>query len=134
MSDSNTVALKLTFLDSTASTEELQQIIRTIAAQLENQADTVSFAVPSNQSDGTVILKGEQSSSTLDIKINLDKLKSFGKWLYERLIGTSVEAEFEHEGTKFRYKGRNQEDSAAAIQDFQRFITAIEAAKQRNGK
>jgi hypothetical protein len=134
MLDSNTVTVELIVQDSSASSEELQQTIRAIAAQLEPRADSISLVdVSSAELNGAVIPKGTQSSSILDIKINLDTLKSFSGWFYDRLVGTQTEASFECEGFKFVFKGRNEQDRAAAIRDFERFIAAVREKKTNNG-
>lgn len=133
MLDSNTVTVELIVQDFSASSEELQQIIRAIAAQLEPQADSVSLVdVSSVELNGVVISKGTQSSNILDIQINLDTLKSFGGWFYDRLVGTPTEASFECEGFKFVFKGRNEQDRAAAVRDFERFVAAVREKKNNN--
>jgi hypothetical protein len=132
MLDSNTVTVELIIQNSSASLEELQHITRAIASQLEPQADSVSLVeVSSAELNGVEILKGTQSSSILDIQINLDTLKSFGGWFYDRLVGTPTEASFECEGSKFVFKGRNEQDRAAAIRDFERFIAAVRDKKEQ---
>jgi hypothetical protein len=132
MIDSNTVTVELIIQDSSASSEELQQIIRAIASQLEPQADSVSLVdVSPAELNRVVIPKGTQSSNILDIQINLDTLKSFGGWLYDRLVGMPTEVSFECEGIIFVFKGRNEQDRAAAIRDFERFLVAVRDKKEQ---
>lgn len=127
------IEFQLSVQDEQATSEELQVILRTLAAELESQSAVVEVASPENAlPDGTVPM-GE-SGGILDVKINLDSLKAFSKWLYERLVGTTTKVEFEYGEAKFKFEGRNDRDRVAAMQDFEAFITKLEAAKQaKNG-
>lgn len=118
--------------DPTVDGEELQQIVRVVAAELEEQGAIVALA--GTEGEPTIgVPKGEPGSGNLlDVKINLDTLKSVGKWFYDRLIGAGTEAEFEYEGVKFKFKGRNEQDREAAMQDFERFVATIAAAKRKD--
>jgi formylglycine-generating enzyme required for sulfatase activity len=86
------------------------------------------------------IPKGEASSSILDVKINLDTLREFGHWLYDRLLGSSTEATFEYEGATFTFNARTFNDCtfndctfnartvpdpAATMAEFENFIADI---------
>lgn len=135
------IEFQLSVQDEQATDEELQSILRTLAAELENQSATVDVVPCSSILDVTidlppgggrseVVQKGEPSSSILDVKINLDTLKTFGKWLYERLVGTTTKVEFEYGEAKFKFEGRNNQDRAAAMQDFNAFVAKVEAMKQ----
>jgi len=126
----DSIEFQLSVQDSQANAEELQAILRTLAAELESQSAVVeSVASPdSSTPDGTVAM-GEPSSSILDVKINMDSLKAFGKWLYERLLGTNTKVKFEYGEAKFEFEGRNDRDRAAAQQDFEAFVAKLEAAK-----
>jgi len=46
-------------------------------------------------------------------------------------VGTPTEASFECEGIKFVFKGRNEQDRAAAIRDFERFLVAVRDKKEQ---
>jgi hypothetical protein len=120
---------QLAIQDPEASPDELQQILQAIAAELETQTAEVSQSPLVQDPDSDTIAKGEASSSILDVKINLDTLKTFGHWLYERLLGGTTEATFEYEGAKFTFKGRNVQDQAATMQEFETFIAAVAKAK-----
>jgi hypothetical protein len=86
------------------------------------------------QSFGTdAVPKGDGGGNILDVRINLDTLKQFGAWLYDRIVGTTTETSFDVEGAKFTWKGRDLTDRAAAVADFEKFVTAVAAAKQKNG-
>jgi hypothetical protein len=121
--------LQFALHDSQGSSDELQQMLQTIAAELEAQSAQVSQAPPALSAPGDEIAKGEASSSILDVKINLDTLKQFGQWLYERILGTTTEATFEYEGAKFTFKGRNVQDQAATMQEFEKFVATVDKAK-----
>lgn len=129
MTPTGPIDLHLSLQDATASGEELQQILRTLAAELENQTAVVTPGGQPPPPEPGTIAKGEASSGILDIKINLDALKGFAQWLYERLVGTSTKATFEYQGAKFVFEGRNEADRAAAMQDFERFMATIAAAQ-----
>ena len=125
------IELLLSVQDEQASDEELQAILRTLAAELEGQsAEVVPIAPTESASQPGMLDKGESSSGILDVKINLDALKSFGKWLYDRLVGTTTKVKFAYGDAKFEFEGRNDRDRAAAQQDFEDFIARLEAAKQ----
>jgi hypothetical protein len=134
----NPIEFQLSVQDGQATDEKLQLILRTLAMELENQsAEVVPFVsskLPPTPSNPDMVEKGEPSSSILDVKINLDTLQTFGKWLYDRLVGTNTKVKFEYGAVKFEFEGRNDRDRAAAMQDFENFVARLEAAKQaKNG-
>lgn len=126
----NPIELKVAVQDEQATDEELQAILTTLAMELENQEATVTLAESSRETSGTgELTKGEESSSLLDIKINLDTLKDIAKWLYERLVGTTTKVKFKYGKHEFEFSGRNQ-DLQAAQKGFEDFISRIEAEKR----
>jgi hypothetical protein len=125
------IEFQLSVQDGQVTKEELQLILQTLAAELENQAAEVEMAVPTDApSEPEMVEKGEPSSGILDVKINLDALKTFGQWLYGRLVGTTTKVKFKYDEVEFEWEGRNDGDRATAWQDFEDFIAKIEAAKQ----
>jgi len=120
---------QLSVQDAEATTEELQLILQTLAAELENQSAEVEPIVSSEEVTPEMLTKGESSSSILDVKIDLNAIKIFGQWLFDRLVGTPTEVKFEYEGVKFEFKGRNDSDRAAAMADFQDFIAKLATTK-----
>ncbi|MGR3274244.1 hypothetical protein ACSYAD_03930 [Acaryochloris marina NIES-2412] len=130
----DSIELKVAVEDQQASDEEFQAILTTLAMELENQEATVTTAEPSREASSTgEVMKGDESSSLLDVKINLDTLKDIGKWLYERLVGTTTKVKFKCGDLEFEFSGRNQ-DLQSAQKDFEDFVSRIEAAKQaQNG-
>jgi len=123
------IQFQLSVQDTEASPEELQLILQTLAAELENQSAQVNSIVSSEGITREMLTKGETSGSILDVKIDLNALTSFGQWLFDRLVGTPTEVKFEYEGVKFEFKGRNDRDRAAAMADFQAFVTQLAATK-----
>lgn len=127
----DSIVLNVAVEDQQASDEELQAILATLAMELENQEATVTAAKPSRDASGTdEVTKGDESSSLLDIKINLDTLKDFGKWLYERLVGTTTKVKFKYGDLEFEFEGRNDQDRQSAQKDFEDFVSKLEAAKR----
>ncbi|MBW4658886.1 MAG: hypothetical protein KME15_09435 [Drouetiella hepatica Uher 2000/2452] len=124
------IEFQLSVQDEQATDEDLQLILRTLAAELESQSAEVMPVAPSAATEPEMVEKGEPSSSILDVKINLDTLKTFGTWLYGRLVGTTTKVKFKHEGTEFEFEGRNDSDRASAQQDFEDFVAKLEAVKQ----
>ncbi|BDM79037.1 hypothetical protein [Acaryochloris marina] len=131
----DSIELKVAVEDQQASDEELQAILTTLAMELENQEATVRTAEPPREvSSAGELAKGDESSSLLDIKINLDTLKGIGKWLYERLVGTTTKVKFKYGDLEFEFEGRNDQDRQSAQKDFEDFVSRIEAAKRaQNG-
>lgn len=126
-----TIDVLLRVEDVEATPEELQQILRVVAAELEHRGAIVEFAeteVSQSEQNTTGVPKGKGSGNLLDVKINLDTLKSIGKWFYDRFIGTSTKVEFEYEGVKFKFEGQAELDPNLA---FERFMAAVEAAKRK---
>jgi len=123
------IQFQLSVQDTEASPEELQLILQTLAAELENQSAQVNSIVSSEGITPEMLTKGGTSGSLLDVKIDLNALTSFGQWLFDRLVGTPTEVKFEYEGVKFEFKGRNDRDRAAAMADFQAFVTQLAATK-----
>jgi len=124
------IEFQLSVQDGQAGKEELQLILQTLAAELENQAAEVAAVPTDAPSEAEMVKKGEPSSGILDVKINLDALKTFGQWLYGRLVGTTTKVKFKYDEVEFVWEGRNDRDRAAAWQGFEDFIAKIEAAKQ----
>jgi len=123
---------QLSVQDLEATPEDLQVILQTLAAELENQSAAVEPIVSSEEVTPEMLTKGDSSGSLLDVKIDLDALKSFGQWLYDRLVGTPTKVKFEYEGIKFEFEGRNDSDRAAAMADFKDFIDKLAATKATN--
>jgi hypothetical protein len=127
----NSIEFQLAVQDEQATDDELQLVLRTLAAELEYQlAEVVPVAPMDVSRNSELVKKGEGSSSILDVKIDLNTLQTFGKWLYERLMGTTTKVKFEYGDVKFEFEGRTDRDRAAAMQDFENFVTKLEAAKQ----
>lgn len=127
----NSIEFQLSVQDEQLNAQELQLVLGAVALELDQQsAEVVPAAPPKSPSDPDMVKKGEPSSSILDVKINLDTLQTFGKWLYERLVGTTTKVKFEYNEVKFEFEGRNDVDRASAMQDFENFVARLEAAKQ----
>jgi len=124
------IEFQLSVQDAQAGKEELQLILQTLARELENQAAEVAAVPTDAPSEAEMVKKGEPSSGILDVKINLDALKTFGQWLYGRLVGTTTKVKFKYDEVEFEWEGRNDRDRAAAWQGFEDFIAKLEAAKQ----
>lgn len=127
---SDPIELQLSVQDDQATEEKLRLILGTLAAELESQSAEVMLAAPSDGETETAMVAKGESSSILDVKINLDTLKTFGQWLYNRLVGTGTKVKFEYGDVKFEFEGRNDRDRASAMQDFEDFVVRLEAAKQ----
>jgi hypothetical protein len=118
--------------DEAASDDEVQAILASLAVELDGLAADVS-AVAVAAATG-MIAKGEEKGNLLDVKINLDTLKSFGKWVYDRVVGTTTKVEFHYGGESFKFDGRKPEELTAAMEGFGKFVATIEAAKKaKNG-
>ncbi|WP_299488829.1 hypothetical protein [Acaryochloris sp. IP29b_bin.137] len=127
----DSIELKVAVEDSQATDEKLQAILTTLAVELENQEATVTTTEFSSKSaDPNYRFMGDESSSLLDIKINLDTLKDVGKWLYERLVGTTTKVKFKYGDLEFEFEGRNDQDRQSAQKDFEDFVSRIEAEKR----
>lgn len=127
----NPLEFQLSVQDGQATDAELQLIMQTLAAELESQSAEVTPAAATDAPPSPeMVQKGESSSSILDVKINLDTLKTFGKWLYDRLVGTNTKVKFEYGEVKFEFEGRRDRDRASAQQDFENFVAKLEAIKQ----
>lgn len=127
---SDSVEIKVIVQDPCASSsEEMQRIVRAIVAPLENRADLVRFSdYPTSKPTGNLKPKGNNQGSILDVKINLETLRSFSGWLSQRLIGTPTEVTFKHVDergeTVFTFKG-NKKAQETTMRDFERFIEAV---------
>ncbi|NEP15838.1 MAG: hypothetical protein F6J97_02920 [Leptolyngbya sp. SIO4C1] len=123
------VKFHLSIQDEQASDVELQKALYAVAAELEKQSAQVA-SVPSPTLSSDFVAMGGDIVSLLNVEINPDTLKAFGRWLYERLLGTSTKVKFEYEGIVFEFEGRSNRDRQSAMQDFEQFIAKIEAAKR----
>jgi len=123
-------------ISSVLSSEELQQITRAIASQLKPKVDSISLIdTQLNGLNSSTTSKGTPSSSILDIQINLDTLKSFGSWFYDRLVGTPTKVVFKYKDFTCILEGLNEKGRAAAISDFERFIALAKEHKgEKNGQ
>jgi hypothetical protein len=120
------IEFQLSVQDAQATDEELQRILRALAVELENQAAEVVALSDSDLSpEPRMAQKGDAPAGLLDVKLNLEAVQVFGKWLYGRLVGTTTTVEFDHKGTKFKFEGQNK-DLAVAIQNFENFVTKLE--------
>ena len=72
------IQFQLSVQDTEASPEELQLILQTLAAELENQSAQVNSIVSSEGITPEMLTKGGTSGSLLDVKIDLNALTSFG--------------------------------------------------------
>jgi hypothetical protein len=134
MTGSNSIEFLLSVQDETADAEELRAILTALVTELDERSAQVSEVSVAEATAKGLVAKGEEKGGLLDVKINLDTLKSFGKWLYERLVGTSTKAKFEYEGQKFEFDGRNPQDLAVAMENWEKYVATIEAAKKaKNG-
>jgi hypothetical protein len=126
----NSIDFLLSVQDDRADADELRSILVNLATQLDRFSADVT-EVPASEAVATgMIPKGDDKGNLLDVKINLDPLKQFAKWLYDRLVGGTTKATFEYDGQKFEFNGRNEQDRAAAMRDFEKFVIAIERAKK----
>ncbi|WP_448571639.1 hypothetical protein [Trichothermofontia sp.] len=129
----NAIALRMSVQDPEATAEELQMIVGILAAELDRQAaEVVAVAEPGGLMPESPewVEKGERGSSLLDITIDIGVLKEVAGWLYDRLLGTGTEVKFTYGELAFEFKGRNDRDRAAAMQDFTKFVSQLEAAKR----
>lgn len=117
--------IQLSVQDAEANPEELQLMVQALATELENHS-AILEPIASSEFTPEMLTKGEEQGSILDVKIDLDALKSFGQWLYDRLLGTPTEVKFEYQDIKFEFKGRNDKDRAAAMADFEAFVTKLQ--------
>ena len=133
----DSIELKVAVTDDQATDEEFQAILTTLAMELENQEATVTPAKSSRATSETgELTKGEESSSLLDVKINLDTLRDIAKWLHERLVGTTTKVKFKYGESgdlEFEFSGRNQ-DLQSAQKGCEDLISRIETEKRaQNG-
>jgi hypothetical protein len=127
---SSPIEFQLSVQDDQATYEELQAILGALAVELENQAaEVVSLSGSEPSAEPRMAHKGDAPASLLDVKLNLEAVQVFGKWLYGRLVGTTTTVEFDHKGTKFKFEGQNK-DLAAAIQNFESFVTKLDTTNQ----
>jgi ribosomal protein L27 len=137
MADSSDVEIILTLQDPEADQEALEALVQGFYDQLAELAEQVDrVPVADLPADSEYLPKGDKSEAgILDIKINLSQLQAMGKWLYERLVGTGVEAtvKYKPDGeVEFSYKGKNQKDLSAYTQEVQQFVKDVEAAKRQS--
>jgi hypothetical protein len=126
----NSIDFLLSVQDDRADADELRSILVNLATQLDRLSANVTEVAATEAMSTGMIPKGDEKGNLLDVKINLDTLKQFGKWLYDRVVGTTTKAKFEYDGQKFEFDGRNEQDRAAALRDFEKFVIAIERAKK----
>jgi hypothetical protein len=135
MLDSDTVTIELIVQDSSVSSEKLQQIIQIIAAELKARSDSVSLVeIRYIESNKPGVPKGDQFGGILDVKINLETLRTFSKWLAKRLIGSSTEVIYRlKEGEKEVEVKINGDEQAQEIgmQNFERFVAAARDSEER---
>lgn len=128
--DNDTIAFYLTVHDDQATDKELQAMLVALMGELENLSAVVEPVPETEAVEQGMIAKGEKGSNIFNIEINLETLKTFAKWLYERLMGTSTKVKFEYGEAKFEFEGRNDLDRASAQKDFEDFVLKLEAAKK----
>jgi DUF1016 N-terminal domain len=51
-------------------------------------------------------------------------LKTFSKWLYDRMAGTPTKVKFKYGEAEFEFEGRKERDRASAMQDFEEQIVS----------
>jgi hypothetical protein len=139
MADSSDIEIILTLQDPDATQEQLEAMIQGFYGQLSELVEQVDrIPVADLPADSEYLPKGEKSEAgILDIKLNLSQLQAMGKWLYERLVGTGVEAKvtYKPDGEiSLEYKGKSQKDLSAYMLEVQQFKQAMEAAKRSEGK
>ncbi len=99
MDGAQTVNFQLSMVDSEVSAEELGAVVRVVAAELESRGADVAAVASSRGGEPGRVAKGTGSGgSILNVEINLENIVAFGKWLRERLVGTSTKAKFEYKG------------------------------------
>jgi hypothetical protein len=130
----NSIDFLLSVQDDQADTDELRSVLVNLATELDRLSADVTEVTATDAVETGMIPKGDEKGNLLDVKINLDPLKNFAKWLYDRLVGSTTKATFEYDGQKFEFNGRNEQDRAAAMRDFEKFIIAIERAKKAKTK
>lgn len=129
MADNN-IAFSLTLQDDQANDKEFQAILAALLGELENRSALVEPVPATKITEEGIIAKGEKGSSIFNVEINLETLKVFSKWLYERLAGTSSKVKFKYGEAEFEFEGRNNLDPMAAMQGFEDFVLKLEAAKK----
>jgi hypothetical protein len=127
------IQFKLSVQDTTIPEEEIQEILRLFAVELENEGGQVSqLSLPAQQIPG-MISKGKPNQDFLNVKINTDKLVVFAKWLHRRLLGQTTKVKFEVENTaKIEFDGR-QEDFPSVMREFERFISVVSTKDNEHG-
>ncbi len=130
--DTTTLALRLSVTDPQATDEELHRMLTTLATTLARQgAEVVPSSGQGTEPDPQLIEKGLTRPDWFDLKVDLALLKLLVGGLRNLVAGSTSEIKLEHEGTKLEFKVRGDRDPMA---DFQTFLDAVEATKQkRNG-
>ena len=134
MSGAQTVNFQLSVVDSEASSEELSAVVRAVAAELEGQgADVAAVAAPRCGGSGRVAKGGDSGGSILNVEINLENIVAFGKWLQGRLVGSSLKVGMKYgaDGSDFQFDGSNPEQLEAAMDQFERYVALMEAARHQ---
>ncbi len=134
MSDAKTIEFLLWMEDSEADAEALRAMTKVVAGDLEENRDasvsSVSAVSAVEGEPGRVPKGGDSGGSILNVEINLENIVAFGKWLYGRVAGTSTKAKFEYQGATFEFDGRNAQELAVVMDEFQQFVAAIDASKK----
>lgn len=130
MSKKYNIEILLILQDNEADEEELELLLQNITGEIEELVEDVN-RLPVEElpkAGNNLKTKGDKTESgILDIKINLDSIKSMTKWLWERLVGTSTEAKIKYKDLEFEFKGKNQKDLAVTMKNMENFIATIAA-------
>ncbi|WP_008308337.1 hypothetical protein [Leptolyngbya sp. PCC 6406] len=127
--DDTTLALRISVTDPQATDEDLHQMLTTLAMTLARQgAEVVPVAGPGPEPDPRLVEKGWTRPDWFDLKVDLALLKLLVGGLQNLVAGSTSEIKLEHEGTKLEFKVRGDRDPMA---DFQTFLAAVEATKQK---
>lgn len=132
MSDAQAVEFQLLMSDSDASADKLRAVLKAVAVELERQGAEVTAVMTQSSGDGGRIAKGAGGSGdgALSVKAVAEKLPGIGKWLYERLQGTSTKAKFKNGDVEFEFNGRNVQEMQVAMDEFRLFLAESDAAKR----
>ena len=131
----NLIEFQISIQDDQTTDEKLIDTLAHLAMDLENQNAVVTPAKPHNKSARTGSLtKGDTNSGLLNIEIDLDTLRTFSQWLYERLVGITTKVNFKCGDLEFVFQEYDDQDRQLAHKEFEAFVNRIEASgKVSNG-
>lgn len=122
MSDS--VEFYLTIQTDEASQDEAQGVLVALARELEAVEAEVTAIAPES-APAEMLEKGNGPGSLLDVKIDLEALRSLGTWIYQRLT-PGIKVKMKHRESEFEFVGRNQQELATGMALFEQFVNCLE--------